>query len=292
MAHDELPEWARVNRARWDELVDVHLASEMYSLVDLRAGAGRLVAIDEAELPQIAPEGWQGLRVLHLQCHFGADSLVFAQRGADVVGLDFSMPAVKQARALADELGLSEQARFVCANLYDARHALPEPESFDVIYTSWGTIGWLPDIAEWARIISWFLKPGGRLYFADGHPAAFVFDEPVPDAPAALLDGGPALFPPARYGYFDETPLDIDEEGDYADPDAQVANSRTIEFMHPLGVTVSALIDAGLMIDFLHEHDAVPWQMFSVLERRGDGPWAWPGTAWLPLGMSLAATRR
>ena len=292
MAHDELPEWARINRARWDELVDVHLASEMYDLVDLRAGAGRLVAIDETELPLIAPEGWQGLRVLHLQCHFGADSLVFAQRGAAVVGLDFSMPAVKQARALADELGLSERARFVCANLYDARHALPEPESFDVVYTSWGTIGWLPDITEWARIIAWFLKPGGRLYFADGHPAAFVFDEPVPGAPTALLDGGPALFPPARYGYFDETPLDIDEEGDYADPDAQVTNSRTIEFMHPLGATVSALIDAGLTIDFLHEHDAVPWQMFSVLERRDDGLWAWPGTAWLPLGMSLAATRR
>ena len=292
MAHDELPEWARINRARWDELVDVHLASEMYDLVDLRAGAGRLVAIDETELPLIAPEGWQGLRVLHLQCHFGADSLVFAQRGAAVVGLDFSMPAVKQARALADELGLSERARFVCANLYDARHALPEPESFDVVYTSWGTIGWLPDIAEWARIIAWFLKPGGRLYFADGHPAAFVFDEPVPGAPTALLDGGPALFPPARYGYFDETPLDIDEEGDYADPDAQVTSSRTIEFMHPLGATVSALIDAGLTIDFLHEHEAVPWQMFSVLERRDDGLWAWPGTAWLPLGMSLAATRR
>ncbi len=292
MAHDELPEWARVNRARWDELVDVHLASEMYDLADLRAGAGRLVAIDEVELPLIAPEGWQGLRVLHLQCHFGADSLVFAQRGAEVVGLDFSMPAVKQARALAEELGLGERARFVCANLYDARHALPEPESFDVVYTSWGTIGWLPDIAEWARIIAWFLKPDGRLYFADGHPAAFVFDEPALDAPAALLDGGPALFPPARYGYFDETPLDIDEDGDYADPDAQVENSRTIEFMHPLGATVTALIDAGLTIDFLHEHDAVPWQMFSVLERRGDGLWGWPVTAWLPLGMSLAATRR
>ncbi|MBX9472879.1 class I SAM-dependent methyltransferase [Microcella sp.] len=292
MAHDELPEWARVNRARWDELVDVHLASEMYDLVDLRSGGGKLVAIDEVELPRVAPEGWQGLRVLHLQCHFGADSLVFAQRGADVVGLDFSMPAVKQARALADELGLGERARFVCANLYDARHALPEPESFDVVYTSWGTIGWLPDIVEWARIIAWFLKPGGRLYFADGHPAAFVFDEPLPNAPAALLDDGPALFPPARYGYFDETPLDIDEDGDYADPDARVANSRTIEFMHPLGSTVTALIDAGLSIDFLHEHDAVPWQMFSVLERRGDGLWAWPRTAWLPLGMSLAATRR
>lgn len=289
---DDVPQWARVNRARWDELVDVHLASDMYDLTELRAGAGTLVPIDEAELPLIAPEGWHGLRVLHLQCHFGADTLTLAQRGATVVGLDFSMPAVKQARALAAELELSERARFVCANVYDARHALPEPEGFDVVYTTWGTIGWLPDITEWARIIAWFLKPGGRLYFADGHPSAFVFDEPQPGAPAALLDGGPAFFPPARFGYFDDAPIDIDEEGDYADPDARITNTRTIEFMHPLGATITALIDAGLTIDFVHEHDVVPWQMFSVLEPREGGLWGWPATAWLPLGMSLAATRR
>ncbi|UYN84819.1 MAG: class I SAM-dependent methyltransferase [Microcella sp.] len=193
-AADDAPQWARVNRARWDELVDVHLASDMYDLTELRAGAGTLVPIDEAELPLIAPEGWHGLRVLHLQCHFGADTLTLAQRGATVVGLDFSMPAVKQARALAAELELSERARFVCANVYDARHALPEPEGFDVVYTTWGTIGWLPDITEWARIIAWFLKPGGRLYFADGHPSAFVFDEPQPGLPPPCSMAAPPSF--------------------------------------------------------------------------------------------------
>jgi len=291
-ATDDSPEWARVNRAHWDELVDVHVASPFYDLASLRAGEGRLYPIEESELPLVVPDGWQGLRVLHLQCHFGADSLTLAQRGATVVGLDFSMPAVRQARALAAELDLTERARFVCANIYDARHALPEPEGFDVVYTTWGTIGWLPDIAEWARIIAWFVKPGGRLYFADGHPSAFVFDDADPAQPAALIEGGPAVFPTAQYGYFDESPLDINEEGDYADPDAHIASSRTIEFMHPLGTTLTALIDAGLVLDFVHEHDAVPWQMFSVLEQRGDGLWSWPGTAWLPLGMSLAATRR
>ncbi len=292
MTHDDSPEWARLNRAHWDEKVPVHGASEFYDITPLRAGQGRLYPIEEAELPRIAPDGWDGLRVLHLQCHFGADSLVLAQRGASLVGLDFSMPAVKQARALADELGLAERARFVCANLYDARHALPEPESFDVVYTTWGTIGWLPDVAEWARIIAWFLKPGGRLYFADGHPAAFVFDDAGPQSPVALLEGGPAAFPTAQYGYFDESPLHLDEAGDYADPDARITSSRTVEFMHPFGRTLTALIDAGLSIDFVHEHDAVPWQMFSVLEPRGDGLWAWPATPWLPLGMSLGATRR
>ncbi|WP_439566029.1 class I SAM-dependent methyltransferase [Microcella sp.] len=297
MAQSDSPEWARLNRAHWDEKVPVHVASEFYDLAPLRAGEGRLYPIEEAELPRIASAGWHGLRVLHLQCHFGADSLVLAQRGATVVGLDFSMPAVRQARALATELGLDDRSRFICADLYDARHALPEPESFDVVYTTWGTIGWLPDIVEWARIIAWFLKPGGRLYFADGHPAAFVFDdpradEPGADEPAALLDGGPARFPAPRFGYFEREPLALDEPGDYADPDAELAHSRTVEWMHPLGETLTALVDAGLGIDFVSEHDAVPWQMFSVLEPRGDGLWGWPGTSWLPLGMSLGATRR
>ena len=292
MGSSETPEWARLNRAHWDERVPGHVASEFYDLAPLRAGQGRLYPIDEAELPRIAPQGWNGLRVLHLQCHFGADTLVLAQRGAEVVGLDFSMPAVRQARALATELRLDDRSRFIAADLYDARHALPEPEGFDVVYTTWGTIGWLPDIVEWARIIAWFLKPGGRLYFADGHPAAFVFDDPAPDAPAALLDGGPARFPTARFGYFERDPLALDEPGDYADPDAELTHSRTVEWMHPLGETLTALVDAGLALDFVHEHDVVPWQMLSVLEPRGDGLWGWPGMTWLPLGMSLGATRR
>ncbi len=292
MGQPDLPEWARINRAHWDEKVPVHVASEFYDLAPLRAEEGRLYPVEEAELPRIAPDGWNGLRVLHLQCHFGADTLVLAQRGATVVGLDFSMPAVRQARELATELGLDDRSRFICADLYDARHALPDPEGFDLVYTTWGTIGWLPDVAEWARIIAWFLKPGGRLYFADGHPSAFVFDDPLDDQPAALLDGGPTRFPTPRFGYFDREPSDLDEPGDYADRDAVLANTRTVEWMHPLGQTLTALVDAGLTIDFVHEHDAVPWQMFSVLEPRGDGLWGWPATAWLPLGMSLGATRR
>ncbi len=290
MGASELPEWARLNRAHWDEKVPVHVASEFYDLSPLRAGEGRLYPIEESELPAVAPEGWSGLRVLHLQCHFGADTLVLAQRGAEVVGLDFSMPAVRQARELATELELDDRSRFVCADLYDARHALPDPGGFDVVYTTWGTIGWLPDVAEWARIVAWFLKPGGRLYFADGHPAGWIFDDAPSDAPAAALDGGPARFPVAAYPYFATEPFAEDDDRDYADPEASIAASRTMEWMHTVGDTVTALIDAGLRIDFVHEHDSVPFRMFEVLEQRADGMWAWPQTAWLPLGLSIAAT--
>ncbi|PZQ91960.1 MAG: SAM-dependent methyltransferase [Leifsonia xyli] len=276
-------EWLERNRARWDELVPIHVAAPMYDRTALREGRGRFMTpMEESELPVLAPEGWNGLRVLHLQCHFGQDTLVFAQRGAEVVGLDFSMPAVEEARLVAAELGLTERARFVHGNIYDARHLLPEPGGFDVVYTTWGTIGWLPDVAEWARIIAWFLKPGGRLYFADGHPAAFAHEDPTSG------EGMPEL----RYEYFGDGRPDIVDEGDdYADAEAVVRNSVTWEWTHPIGDVLTALLDAGLRLDFYHEHDAVPWRMFRTLEEISDGLWGWPAERWLPLGYSLAATR-
>lgn len=275
-------DWLDANRANWDERVPVHVASEFYDQSGLRAGRGALYPIEEAELPVVFPEGVDGLRILHLQCHFGADSLVLAQRGATVVGMDFSRPAVRQARELAAEVGLADRSRFIEANVYDARHALPEPESFDAVYTTWGTIGWLPDVAEWARIVAWFLKPGGRLYFADGHPTAFVF-----------ADGAdPAALPSFTYPYSTDGAVDVvDENYDYAERHVLLENTVTFQWQHPLSETVTALLDAGLRIDFFHEHYELPWRMFEVLEPTGTGLWRWPEKKWLPLGMSIAATR-
>ena len=274
-------EWLERNRARWDEIVPTHVAAPMYDRTALREGRGRLMTpMEEAELAAYAPEGWAGKRVLHLQCHFGADTLVFAQRGAEVVGLDFSMPAIEEARAFAAQLGLDGRSRFVHANLYDARHRLPEPAGFDVVYTTWGTIGWLPDIAEWARIIAWFLKPGGRLYFADGHPGAWAHDDPA---------AGPGL-PELAYEYFPGAPLIFDDPSDYADAAAQAQNTITWEWSHPTAEVLTALLDAGLRLDFYHEHDVVPWRMFRVLEETAPGLWSWPEKRWLPLTFSLGAT--
>ena len=273
-------DWLDANRAQWDERVPLHVASEFYDQSKLRAGAGALCSIEEGELAALFPDGLEGKRILHLQCHFGADSLVLAQRGATVIGLDFSMPAIRAARALATEVGLADRTRFINANIYDARHMLPEPESFDLVYTTWGTIGWLPDVAEWAKIIEWFLKPGGQLYFADGHPSALVFES---DA-----DGKPVMaYPYDTEGVVDE----IDDTTDYAVEGAVLENTKTFEWMHPLGDTVSALIAAGLTIDFLHEHYELPWKMFGTLEPTGTGLFRWPDKRWLPLGMSLSATR-
>jgi SAM-dependent methyltransferase len=186
---------------------------------------------------------------------------------------------VLAARSLAAEVGLAERSRFIHANVYDARHTLPEPESFDLVYTTWGTIGWLPDVAEWARIVAWFLKPGGRLYFADGHPTAFVFD-------GLSADDMPAF----AYPYDTDGVADVvDDTTDYADEAAVLENTRTFEWMHPLGDTLTALIDAGLALEFVHEHYEVPWKIFDSVVPTRDGLFGWPDKKWLPLGVSLSA---
>jgi SAM-dependent methyltransferase len=265
--------WKSANRANWDERVAVHLA--VCDLTALRRGGARLHAIEEAEL---GPVG--GLRVLHLQCHFGYDSLVLAQRGAEVVGLDFSPPAIATARALAAELGLAARARFVESDLYDAPKAIAEAHAFDLVYVTWGAINWLPDIRGWARIAAGFLRPGGSLYLAEGHPAALVFDDRT-----ALADGRPGYDTP----YFGRAPIVSDDPSDYADPQARLRNSRTYQWLHPLGDILAALAAAGLGLVWLREHERVPWRMFRQLVADVDGLYRWPEAAWLPLAFSLRA---
>ncbi len=272
------PVWRATNRAHWDEKVALHLGPRGYNLASLRAGYGRFNAIEEAELWPVA-----GTRVLHLQCHFGADSLKLAQRGATVVGLDFSAPAIDAARRLAGELGLADRARFVHADLYDAPAAITERAAFDLVFVTWGAIIWLPDIYRWAQIVCDFLKPGGSLYLAEAHPAAMVFDDA-----AKLPDGRPGYFAP----YFSRDPVVMEEAHDYVDETTTVANATTCTWAHPLSDVISGLMKAGMTLDWLHEHDAVPWHMFDVLVQGAEGLWRWPDKPWLPLAFSLRATRR
>ncbi|MBN9563160.1 MAG: class I SAM-dependent methyltransferase [Alphaproteobacteria bacterium] len=277
MSDGEKPDWRAANRARWDEAVGVHLAPGGYDLSDLRAGQGRLNWIEEDELGDV-----RGLRVLHLQCHFGRDTLTLAQRGAEVVGLDFSSAAIAAARALADDLGLGGRARFVEADLYDAPAAVAEPAAFDRVFVTWGAINWLPDIAEWARIVAHFLKPGGFLYLAEQHPAAFVFDDT-----AALPSGLPGYFVP----YFSTEPLTFDNPRDYANPDATLLHATEHGWIHPLGSILSSLIDAGLALEYFKEHPSVTWRMFDCLVEDGRGGYRWPDKPWLPLAFSLKARK-
>lgn len=272
-------DWRETNRANWDERTAVHLAEgSFYDLGPLRAGRGELDAIVRSELGSVA-----GLRVLHLQCHFGMDSLALAQQGAaGVVGLDFCAPAVDAARRLAGEIGLADRARFVQADLYDAPGAIGEPGGFDLAFVTWGALPWLPDLAGWARIVAGFLRPGGRLYLAEAHPAALVFDD------AAGADGGmPSWFAP----YFGREAVVMDDPIDYADPTARLSHARTHTWLHPLGDVLGALGGAGLALDWLREHPRLPWRMFRCLVRDADGLFTWPERPWLPLAYSLMARK-
>lgn len=274
-------DWREDNRANWDERTAIHLGpGSAYDLGPLRGGRAGLDAIVEAELGPV-----DGLRVLHLQCHFGKDTLALAQRGAAyVVGLDFSAPAVEAARRLADELGLSDRARFVQADLYDAPAAIPEASGFDLVFTTWGVLAWLPDLEGWARIVAGFLRPGGRLYLAEAHPAALVFDDEA-ESPDGKKGWG--WFAP----YFGREAVVIDDPSDYAHAAARLRHARTHTWMHPLSEVMASLRHAGLVLDWLHEHPRVTWRMFRALVADPDGLFTWPDRPWLPLAYSLAARK-
>ncbi len=269
-------DWREANRARWDELVGIHLAPGGYDVASLRAGRSRLDPLVESELGPVA-----GLRLLHLQCHFGWDTLTLARQGAEVVGLDFSSEAIKAADMLSEELGLAGRARFVAADVYDAPAVIDEPAAFDRVLVTWGAINWLPDIGRWAQVVAHFLKPGGYLYLAEQHPAAFVFDDHT-----ASTDGRPGFFVP----YFQAGPFTIDNVPDYMNPDAKLRNTTEHVFQHTLGSIVTALSSAGLGLAWLREHNWIAWRMFRVLIPDGTG-WRWPDKPWLPLSFSLIAQR-
>lgn len=268
--------WQSTNRAGWDESVPIHLRSDFYDVGKLRMGAAQLYPIERAELGPVS-----GLDILHLQCHFGYDSLILAQQGARVTGLDFSGTAIAAARGLADELGLAERACFVESDLYEAPLLLDAKAGFDLVFVTWGALMWLHDIRRWAKIVAHFLKPGGRIYLADGHPFALTLHE------AAMTDGEGLLRHQAPY--FGSGPICSDDPHDYADESAVMVNSTSYVFLHTLGDIVTSLIDAGFRLEYLHEHDAVPWRMIEGLRTDPDRMYRWPDKPWLPLAFSLSA---
>ena len=264
------------NRLNWDDRAAIHVKDEAggYRVQAFLDGADNLHDIEHAKIGDVA-----GLRIAHLQCHFGIDTLCLARRGASCVGLDFSPVAIRAARDLQARTNLD--AAFVEGNVYDARSLIEG--DFDMVYVTWGAIGWLPDVFRWAKVVASLLKPGGRLYLLEGHPSLMVLDEKTPDL---------------RPGYDWRTPLDrpivTHEETSYTGDTARIAHATTYEWLHPLSDVVNALIGAGLRIDALNEHELLAWQfspnMVPVEGRRR--MWRLPeGFPRLPLAFSVRATR-
>jgi len=263
-----------VNLAWWNGVVETHVNSSDYLTQAFRAGGDTLHPIEAEEIGDL-----KGKSLVHLQCHFGLDTLSLARRGAKVTGLDFAPNAITAAQALAAEAKLD--ARFVHSNVYEAQAALGG-ETYDIAYVTWGAINWLPDLHRWARVVAAVLKPGGFLYLLEGHPMALCFGQKKAEDP--LLPDWP---------YFEhQEPQVIDEEGTYANKAAKLAHTRTHEWAHPLRQILGALIEAGLAIEMFHEHDRIAWQLWPCLEYDGNRMYRMPKDRMpLPLSFSVRARK-
>jgi SAM-dependent methyltransferase len=271
----DVAEAIRANNELWDEWTRIHETSTFYDLEGFKRGGNRLRAY---ELEEIGPV--DGLELLHLQCHFGMDTLSWARLGARVTGADFSGAAVELARSVAAEIGF-EGARFVQSDIYDLPNVLDG--QFDLVYTSRGVLGWLPDIRRWAEVAAHFVRPGGRFYITEIHPVAQVFDDDGTEPGELRL----------RYPYWEHPePLAFPTEGSYADRTASVETPMEYGWDHGLGEIVSALIDAGLRIEALREYPFVDWPV-DFLAEQPDGTWRLPaGTPGeLPLFFSILASK-
>ena len=263
----DLQELYKANEEAWDLRTTVHAASKSYGLEGWRKGQNSLQAIELRELGDV-----QGKTLLHLQCHFGQDTLSWARLGAKVTGVDISGEAIRLARQLAEEEGTG--AQFVQCNLFDLPQHLDG--QFDIVFTSYGAIGWLPELASWGKLIDRYLAPGGTFYIAEFHPVVWMLDEE---------------FTFVKYPYHNVEPIKTENEGTYADRDAPI---RYVDYgwNHSLGEVLNALTTNGLHIDFLNEYPFSPFDCFPKTIQGEDGQYRIKGLEnIIPMVFSIKATK-
>lgn len=260
------------NRRLWDEWTDVH--ERAYDVGGFRRGENRIAEHEQAEIGSV-----EGLTLLHLQCHFGLDTMSWARLGAHVTGIDFSPKAIALARTIAAEEGI--RARFIESDVYDLPGVLDE--TFDLVYTSNGVLGWLPEIKPWAEVVARYVRPGGRFYVLEVHPVVLAMaDEGV--GPGELRLG---------YPYWEHhDAIAVPTHGSYADRDATVVTPKEYGWDHSLGEIVTALAETGLRIDRLIEYPFLNWEA-PFLVPDGEGRYRLPpdATGELPLMFSILASK-
>jgi SAM-dependent methyltransferase len=268
-----LNEFLMANLGLWNEWTEIHETSAFYDLEGFKAGHSSLHSIERDELGAVA-----GKRLLHLQCHFGLDTLSWARLGATVTGVDFSERAIGLARSLASELALP--ATFVQSTVDELESNLAG--SFDIVFTSYGAIEWLADLERWAHTIAHFLAPGGTFYMVELHPLARTLDDL--DAHPELRVAGP-YFPASR-------PRRLRIHGSYADPDAHIDHDLAYGWSHSFAEILNALIGAGLRLEYLHEFPFSVVPFSRSMQRAADGWYYLPGGRRdVPFLFSLKATR-
>ena len=282
--------WFEANKELWNHRTAVHKDSAFYDLQGFKEGKNVLTPIELNEVGEV-----KGKNMLHLQCHFGMDSLNWARLGADVTGIDLSDVAIDEARKLNDELGLN--VKFICCNVYDLHPDNAESSkapsvggglgeaAFDIVFTSYGTIGWLPDLDKWAEIISYYLKPGGLFYIAEFHPVVWMFDEE---------------FTHVKYYYDNMEVIVTENEGTYTDRNANI-KGKEYGWNHSISEVINALIKNGLQIRLFNEHMYSPYPCFrNTVETEkarpddpvGRGKWQIKGMEGkIPMLYSLKATK-
>ncbi|WP_299584110.1 class I SAM-dependent methyltransferase [uncultured Sunxiuqinia sp.] len=231
-------DYIAINRESWNNKTATHLQSDFYDLKGFLAGKTSLKSIELELLGDV-----RGKSILHLQCHFGQDSLSLGRMGARVTGVDLSDRAIEQARQLAEKTQI--EAKFICCDLYDLPRHLDE--KFDVVFTSYGTIGWLPDLDRWARLIASYLKPNGQFIFAEFHPVVWMFDD---------------QFRQIAYNYFNSGAIVETESGTYADRDAPISQ-EFVCWNHSLGEVITSLIENKLVLNTFNEFDYSPYNCFN-----------------------------
>lgn len=229
--------YTQSNLDNWNERTPVHARSKFYDVEGFKKGRSTLKHLETEELGEV-----RGQSLLHLQCHFGLDTLSWARAGAVVTGVDFSDNAIELARSLSHETGL--QARFICSDIYQLPDVLKE--TFDMVFASYGVLCWISDVPRWMNVASAYLKPGGTLYLIDDHPMAGIF--------------GTDLNIEDPY-FHHEQPISCTPQGTYADRSAAIS-ATTYQWVHSLSDIVNAAIHAGLQLEFVHEFPFCAWERF------------------------------
>ncbi|AUC75452.1 class I SAM-dependent methyltransferase [Olleya sp. Bg11-27] len=237
-----------VNKATWNEKVKVHATSSFYDMQSFKKGDSSLKQYELLALGDI-----KGKSMLHLQCHFGQDTLSWARLGAKCTGVDLSNEGIDLAKTLNNQLSLD--ATFVCCNVLETSKFVKE--TFDIVFTSYGVIGWLPDLKPWGQMIAEKLNKGGSFYMVEFHPIVWMFD---------YLEDRPIM----KYGYMQDEVIYEEYEGTYADPNSKMI-SKESTWNHGLSEVVNALTHAGLRIEFLNEYDESPYNILPDLVETKSG---------------------
>lgn len=240
--------YLEINRKSWNAKVEPHLKSDFYFVDEFLMGRTSLNSIELELLGKI-----KNKTILHLQCHFGQDSISLSRLGAEVTGIDLSDKAIETAKELARKC--ETKTRFIGTDLYNLPNVLNE--KFDIVFTSYGTIGWLPDLDRWAKVISHFLKPDGKFVMAEFHPVVWMFDDD---------------FEGVKYNYFNEKPIVETYEGTYADPSANIVQEYVM-WNHSLAEVLQSLIDNNLKIHQFKEFDWSPYPCFRRVQEFEKGKW-------------------